>query len=81
MAYHTAEHLVEIEAGGDVTADFDQRAQLFLLPQEVTVERAVVQGMRRHVSEGFQEGLPVGFGPCPRQLSEGENAQNIASRQ
>jgi hypothetical protein len=42
MAYHAAENLVEIEAGGDVTADLDQRTQLFLLPQEVTVERAIV---------------------------------------
>ena len=42
MAYHALENLVEIETGGDVAANFDQCAQLFLLPQKVAVERAVV---------------------------------------
>jgi hypothetical protein len=57
--HHAPEDFVELEAGGDVVTDLDERAQLRFLPQGVAVQRIVVQRVCRDIRQGLQERLLV----------------------
>jgi hypothetical protein len=69
MAHHALEDFIEIEAGGNVAADLREGAEFLFLPQQVTVQRVVVQGVGRQICQSFQEGLSIGLRPHLRQIS------------
>jgi hypothetical protein len=68
MTYDALEDLIEIEASRDIAADLDEGAELRFLPQQVTVQRVVVQGMGCQIRQRFQERGSIVFRPYLRQI-------------
>ncbi len=69
MAHDTLEDLIKIEASSDIAADLDEGAELLFLPQQVTIQRVVVQGMGGKICKRFQERSAIMFRPHFRQIA------------